>query len=445
VSKAIFLSDIQVSSIRYFLGRLLSSGLMLFMLQYSCFSQEKTEYIPDGTQGEMLEVLDSAKLPAKWKDKRWRLFNGRFTTFKFGGGFLYEYAGYSQNEEGKSQMDSIGTVLEPAFAVRDLRLVASGQLKTKRTINWKIGAMYDGPSSSWFIRESGIMVGVPELLGSFFVGRTKEGFSLNKVMNGYCGWTLERQMAIDVIPILADGVKWLGYLPKQRILWNLGVFTDWLSEGQSFSTFKWQTALRIGWLPIYSAEENTVLHLGINYRYGEPVGGEMRVRSRPEANPAPRFIDTEVFQSDHSNHIGGEAYYKSGPWMFGSEFYWHHFKSAIANDPLFFGGDVVVSYMITGESRPYYTSTSIFGFVPVKKSVFKGGPGAWEVLFRASTLDLDGGTIKGGKFWRVTPMVNWYLSKDVRFELAYGYGVLDRFNLKGTTQFFQCRIQLTLL
>jgi len=208
------------NSRKFFSRSLPTLGLMLFILPYYCFSQEKKEYIPDGTQGEMLEVLDSAKLPAKWKDKRWRLFNGRFTTFKFGGGFLYEFAGYSQNEEGKSQMDSIGSVLEPAFAVRDLRLVASGQLKTKRTISWKIGAMYDGPSSSWFIRESGIMVDIPELQGKIFVGRTKEGFSLNKVMNGYCGWTFERQMAIDVIPILADGVKWLGYLPKQRILWN---------------------------------------------------------------------------------------------------------------------------------------------------------------------------------------------------------------------------------
>jgi phosphate-selective porin OprO and OprP len=42
-------------------------------------------------------------------------------------------------------------------------------------------------------------------------------------------------------------------------------------------------------------------------------------------------------------------------------------------------------------------------------------------------------------------MVNWYLSKVVRFELAYGYGVLDRFGLKGATQFFQMRLQLTLL
>jgi len=444
VSKVISIFDVQDNSLKFLFQNLLTLGFMLFILPYSCFSQEKTEYIPDGTQGEMLEVLDSVKVPARWRDKRWRLFNGKITTIKLGGGFLYEFAGYSQNEAGKIQMDSIGSVLEPAFAVRDFRLVASGQLKTKRIISWKLGMMYDGPSGSWFMRESGIMIGVPELWGNIFVGRTKEGFSLNKVMNGYSGWTMERQMAIDVIPILADGVKWLGYLPNKRILWNFGVYTDWLSEGQSFSTYKWQTAFRIGWLPVYSPEKKTVLHVGINYRYGEPVNGEIRVRSRPEANPAPRFIDTEVFQTDHSSHIGGEAYYNSGPWMFGSEVYWHQFKSATTDDPLFFGGDVVASYMITGDSRIYNTATGIFGFVPVKKSVFKGGSGAWEVLFRASTLDLDGGTIKGGKFWRITPMVNWYLSKEVRFELAYGFGVLDRFNLKGATQFFQLRIQLSL-
>jgi phosphate-selective porin OprO/OprP len=426
-------------------ARLLPGLLILFLaLHINSYSQEK-EYIPDGTEGEQLEVLDSTKVPTKWRDKRWRLFNGRFTTFKFGGGFLYEFAGYSQNKEARQQMDSIGSPLESTFATRDFRLVASGQLKTKRTISWKFGMMYDGPSGAWFIRETGVMVGVPELWGNIFVGRTKEGFSMNKVMNGYSGWTMERQMAIDVIPILADGVKWLGYLPKTRIFWNAGIYTDWLSEGQSFSTYKWQTATRIGWLPIYSKEDKTVLHVGINYRYGELLGGKIRVRSRPEANPAPRFIDTGDFQTNQSNHIGGEVYYSSGPWMFGSEFYWHRFNSSAVNDPLFFGAEAVVSYIMTGESRPYNTATGILGFVPVNKSVFKGGPGAWELLFRYSTLDLNGGTLQGGKFWRITPMINWYLSKDVRFELAYGYGVLDRFNLNGATQFFQARLQLTLL
>jgi hypothetical protein len=32
----------------------------------------------------------------------------------------------------------------------------------------------------------------------------------------------------------------------------------------------------------------------------------------------------------------------------------------------------------------------------------------------------------------------------IRFEVAYGYGSLDRFGLVGKTQFFQTRLQLVL-
>jgi len=38
--------------------------------------------------------------------------------------------------------------------------------------------------------------------------------------------------------------------------------------------------------------------------------------------------------------------------------------------------------------------------------------------------------------------IDGHLSDNVRFELAYGYGTLDRFGHDGTTQFFQARIQL---
>ena len=233
--------------------------------------------------------------------------------------------------------------------------------------------MYDGVNDAWFIRETGVMINVPELWGNFFIGRTKEGFSLNKVMNAAAGWGMERQMAIDVIPILADGIKWLGYLPKQRILWNLGVYTDWLSDGQSFSTYKWQTVARVGWLPMYSQADKTVFHVGVNYRYGKPDDNEIRLRSRPESNPAPYFIDTDKISTNGSNHLGGEVYYSKGPWMFGSEFYVHHFNSPEASTKRFHGGDLMVSYFITGETRPYSTASGIYGaFAPCGKPVFKG-------------------------------------------------------------------------
>lgn len=131
--------------------------------------------------------------------------------------------------------------------------------------------------------------------------------------------------------------------------------------------------------------------------------------------------------------------------MIGSEYYWHKFNAPKSSNPEFKGGEIMVSYLFTGESRPYQPNTGILGFMPVKKSVFKGGKGAIEGMFRVTSFDLDGGNIKGGTFWRLTPMVNWYLSKDIRFSLVYGYGVLNRFDIKGGTQFFQTRLQLTLL
>ena len=72
--------------------------------------------------------------------------------------------------------------------------------------------MKDFVANDWTFRQTGIMVDVPEISGQIFVGRQKEGFSLNKIMVGYGGWTMERTEISDAaIPILADGVKWIGY------------------------------------------------------------------------------------------------------------------------------------------------------------------------------------------------------------------------------------------
>ena len=104
-----------------------------------------------------------------------------------------------------------------------------------------------------------------------------------------------------------------------------------------------------------------------------------------------------------------------------------------------------VSYSFTGGTRPYNTSGGIYGFMRVKKSVFKGGWGELEGAVFASTLNLNDGNIKGGQFWRITPMVNWYLSKNIRWEFIYGFGKLDRYDLQGNVQFFESRIQFTFM
>ncbi|MDR7371358.1 porin [Flavobacterium aquidurense] len=415
--------------------------VVLVILPFHSFCQEtEKKTVPDGTEGDVLQASETTKA----EKLPWNMFDTSFTTIKLGAGFLYEYAGYVADATTKRQMDSIGSELKYDFDVRDFRILIGGQLKTKRTITWKAGFMYDGDAKSWYVRESGVMIATPEIWGSIFIGRTKEGFSLSKVMNGYSGESLERHMAIDAIPILGDGIKWLGYLPKQKIVWNMGIFADWLSKDQGFSTYSWQFITRAAWLPIHSEEKQTTLHIGGNFRIGQPEDNKIRLKSKPESNTAPIFIDTGTFSANQGTFVGWEIYYSKGPMLFGTEYSWQMFNSSEKNDPVFHGGEVMASYIFTGASRPYTTTSGIYTFIPVEKSVFHGGLGEIEAVLRYSTNELNGGTIQGGRFWRITPTVNWYLSKNFRFEFAYGYGILDRFSLKGATQFFQSRIQILL-
>jgi phosphate-selective porin OprO and OprP len=384
--------------------------------------------------GETDDDLDHApREMAKWNEYR-----GPYFTAKAGMGFLVDTAAYAQDTESKEQIE-----MHAAQRLRDFRFVFGGTFPSlSRKVTYNVGVMYDAPTHAWYMRQTGLMIAVPKLWGNIFVGRSKEGFSLNKVMVGYDGWTMERSTMSDAtIPILADGFKWLGYTPKHGFLWNFGYYNDWLSQGQSFSTYHNQTVLRAVWLPIHSDQKRTVLHLGVNLRNGSPAHGQLQFRSRPEAFPAPYFVDTGKFASTNTKMAGYETYYRKGPLLLGSEYWWVNVSSPSTHNPVVHGGDFVATWLLTGETRAYNTVQGAFRDVIPKKPLFSGGYGAVELVARFSDIDLDSGTLHGGKFWRFTPMVNWYLTDYLRLVGTYGIGRLDRFNLKGNTQFFQTRLQ----
>jgi phosphate-selective porin OprO/OprP len=371
---------------------------------------------------------------------RWNEYEGPFFTIRMGAGVLYEYAGYVQDADSTAQID-----MTPEAKLRDTRILLKGRLKFRRSVTWSSGLMFDGPSDEWLVRETGVMIEIPEISGHLFVGRTKEGFSLNKVMVGYAGWTQERATISDAtIPILADGIKWLGYAPKIHLLWNVGAYADWLSEGSAFSTYDNQFIARVAWLPFLSTDGGRLLHVGVNLRYGHPNEGTLRLRSRPEAFPSPYFVDTSEFAAKSTSMTALEAYSRRGSVLIGSEYFFQQVDAPESGDPRFHGGDVVATWLMTGETRTYNTRGGFFNQVSPKRPLFQGGPGAWELVGRASYIDLDSGSLRGGRFWRLTPMVNWYLSDHVRLEMTYGYGTLDRFDLRGRTHFFQSRLQLQL-
>jgi phosphate-selective porin OprO and OprP len=403
------------------------------------YCQEPKDPVPDGTTGEVFRPKDSIPVSGnktQAKLARGNEWDGTVTTMKLTVGFMYEYAGFIQDNESKQQIQ----LDQPLFYTRDFRFILSGIFKTKREIAWKVGMMYDGNKNAWYLRESGIAIKVPELSGHIFVGRTKEGYSMIKVMNGFSIWGMERAMDIDIIPILADGIKYYGYLPKPHLFLSFGAYSNILSKTQSFATFKWQLVSRIAVLPVYTDAYKPVLHIGLNFRYGVPKDDTLQVRSKPEVSGAPYFVDTKKFYANETFHLGSEIFYRSGPLLLGTEVNAFMAHSPENKNPIFAGGEVYAIYNFTGEVRPYYANLGIFSFLKVRKPVFNGGPGAWSAGLRYSANDLDAGAITGGRFWRITPFVTWYLSDMFSMVVAYGYGVLDKNSLRGGTQFFQTRV-----
>lgn len=370
----------------------------------------------------------------------WNQYEGPYFTARLGGGFLYDYAAYAQDADSKEQM-----TLSPTGGVRDFRVLLKGRFPKVQGLSYTIGYMYDGARKEWAFRQTGLMYDVPALLGNIFLGRTKEGISTNKIMVGYQGWTNERATINDaLIPILADGIKWTGWIPSGKLVYNVGYFSDQYSETESFNKNDSQFVSRAVWLPNMGTDKG-LLHLALEGRWAEANNGQLQYRSKPEAFLAQSYaVDTGKFPANHANTLGVEAYYRPGPLMFGMEYYFNQVSSPQTNNPFFHGGEIFAAYMFTGELHPYNTKGAYFERVSPAQAVFEGGPGALEVVLRYSYSDFDSGTIRGGRFWRITPMLNWYLSDNVRLEFVYGYGVLDRFGLTGSTQFFQTRVQLQL-
>ncbi len=382
------------------------------------------------------EDLDSPDVTVSTRSKSYE-YEHEYFSIRFGGGILFDYARFVQDDESEMQMP----LLHPESGIRDLRGLVSGRIIWPR-LSYTMGYMLDVKINEWKFRQTGLKLKLPELSGYLFVGRTKEGISTNKLMVGYYGWFNERAAVSDAfLPILADGARWTGTAFDNKLVYNLGGYADPLSDKESFNKNDWQAVARAVWIPMLG--ETSVLHVAGSVRYAGANDGVLVYRSKPEAFLAQNnAVDTGEFDADTSTIVGGELYYADGPLSAGGEYYANMVSSSSAGDPFFHGGWAFAAYLFTGETHPYDKEGAFFKDVVPTKSFFAGGPGAWELALGLSYVDLDDGTITGGRFMRVTPHLNWYLNATLRLEATYGYGLLDRMGVTGGTHFFQTRIQL---
>jgi phosphate-selective porin OprO/OprP len=203
-----------------------------------------------------------------------------------------------------------------------------------------------------------------------------------------------------------------------------------------------------------SCDSLNVLHLGGSYSFRDADNRVSRFRSQPEArvgaiaiNNVPNFVDTGIIPTENFQLFGLEAAWVRGPFSTQSEYMWAPVNVINGPDALMQGCYGQVSYFLTGEHRPFKKSNAVFdrviprrNFVPSGKGRVAEGPGAWEVAARLSHLDLNDGSIAGGKITDLTIGTTWYINPFLHVTTNYVHAFLDRNSRRSDADIFGFRV-----
>lgn len=214
--------------------------------------------------------------------------------------------------------------------------------------------------------------------------------------------------------------------------WSLGGY------GSSGSTAEYGSSIqnlatvigRITWLPVderrpEGAAPPRLLHLGLSGNLQLSSDGELRFRARPESYIAPYVIDTATLSTDRASTLALEAAWVDGALSLQGELLHTALQPNGGGSLNFGGGYVQLTWIATGESRPYDRDTGTFGRLRPKGDFGFGGNEGWgalEVALRASYTDLSDGGVQGGRLSMLMSGLTWYLSPQLKWMFNLGTG-----------------------
>lgn len=136
---------------------------------------------------------------------------------------------------------------------------------------------------------------------------------------------------------------------------------------------------------------------------------------KPEANRALATISTGTFAARSGLFFGGEGAFEHGPFLVQAEGGTLGFSGSPDGDPRFWGWAVQASWCLTGETQIYDPKFGVFGRVVPAHPAGSGGFGAVELGFRAGQVDLNDGSVIGGRMTTLGAVINWYPVTHTRF------------------------------
>ena len=401
---------------------ILTAALLLWLLPATTWAEgQATPSAPAETPQDQ-EVTPGAALP--------------WASLRVGVIVLYDYTWFSQDN---ASIDQVG-FQENQGEFRADRISLVGTLFNRRSRPWSYVVAFeyrgfDGEEGNdWSFFDYALKVPAGPL-GSLSIGKMKEAFSYEMVGDSAFLPHSERILS----PFFASrsvGVRLNKVLPGNRATVAVGAFNDWFVKDLSYSDSGWDVTARVTGVPMWSREGRRFLHLGGAWRYQGADQGVLRYKGQPESHVSDNFVDTGDIPASHANHFGAEALWNEGPVSILGEYITAQVSSREADDPSFSGGYLTVSWVLTGETRPYDRNVGY-----ARKVVPARRWGAIELIGRYSVVDVNDRAIDGGDLGKWLASVSYYPTRRMRISVATGRTTLDRSGLTGKTTQTLARVQ----
>ena len=371
---------------------------------------------------------------------KWSSGDGKYTA-QLGGRIVADFAGIAEDDALKTTIGGNGTGVE----FRQARLYAKGTAFGR--LAWK--GDYDFAAGT--VKDVWISLKKIPMVGNIKVGRFKEPFSLEQMMSLRFITFMERSLADTFSPGRSMGIQFNDVIMDKKMTWAIGVFRnmeDDFGDTQGFSDASaYQLTARGTAAPLYEAEGERVLHLGLGYshKFRDVGGGEdIRWRSRPESHLAQRVADSGALDSQGANLLNIEAAAVAGPLSLQAEYSSAWTDLGVDGTSRSWGAYMEASYFLTGEHRNYDRKKGVFVRNTILEPLGQGW-GAWQIAARFSRLKvLNQAGENAGNIRDISVGLNWYLYSNLRFMANYIYSDVDNAveAADGNANIFQLRAQV---